>query len=286
MTHFPEGSVVMVTGGGRGIGRAISRSTAAAGALTVVTYRSDEESARATVADIALAGGEAVALHLDISDEASVKGAFSSVRRDYGRLDAMVNNAGKHVDALFHTMSLSTFRDVLDTNLVGTFLTNREAMRMMAIRKSGAIVNLTSASVHRPLRGQANYVAAKSGVLAMTRCIALEGAPYNVRANAVAPGYVVTDMTRGLGRLLDGTLRDSIPLHRLATPEEIAPLVTFLASPDASYITGAEFVCDGGASFNVVSPHARKDRPGRGRRPAPATTPEPAPLQASAPSHR
>lgn len=263
MTSFPHDSVVMVTGGGRGIGRAISRAVAAAGATVVVTYRGDEEAARRTVADIALAGGTADAVQMDVTDEQAVRRAFTGVRRQWGRLDGLVNNAGRHMDALFPTMSLATFREVIDTNLVGTFLTNREAVRIMANQRSGAIVNVTTASIHRPIHGQTNYVAAKSGVLAMTRCIALEAATYNIRANVVAPGFVMTDMTRALERELDDRFLDAIPLRRLATPEEIAPAVAFLLSDDASYITGTELVLDGGTIVNIAQPRARRARPGR-----------------------
>lgn len=243
MKLFSAGAVVAVTGASRGIGRATAVTLGAEGAHVVLGYKENETAAKEIAAAIASVGGSAQASRVDVADEQSTRAFFRSLRQEHDRLDAVVNSAGITRDGFVAGMSLGRFKEVVDTNLVGTFLVGREAMKIMANQRYGSIVNVSSALSLRGGKGQANYVATKAAILAFTRALALEGTTYNVRVNAISPGYVETDMTRGLP--LDA-VAEQVPIGRLASASEIAAVIAFLCSDQSSYMTGSNVVADGG----------------------------------------
>lgn len=234
--------VAIVTGASRGIGRAIALELAEAGARVVVGYRSNEEAA---VAVAEQAGG--VAVRADVSTQEGCD-ALIAAAEQLGSLDILVNNAGKTADTLMMRMSDEQWEDVLAVNSGGPFRMCRAVLPAMVRRRSGCIINIVSVSALRGNAGQANYAASKAAVLAMTRCLAKEVGRRRIRVNAVAPGFIDTDMTAILpDAVIDGA-KKQIPMRRLGTPEEVAPTVRFLCGPGAAYITGQCFVIDGGLS--------------------------------------
>jgi 3-oxoacyl-[acyl-carrier protein] reductase len=244
---FAEGSVALVTGGSRGIGRAVAVDLAAHGVHVVVNYSRSEEHAKELVAQIEADGGSASALRADVTDEDAVREMFRAVRSEHGRLDVLVTSAGVTRDKHLVVMSSAQFRETMDINMTGTFLACREALRIMQHQRRGAIVTLSSASgLDGGFPGQTNYVASKGAIIAFTKALSYEAAPHGVRVNVVAPGFVETDMTRVIPAKLRDTYAGRIRLGRMGRPEEIANLVTFLASDKASYITSETFVANGG----------------------------------------
>jgi 3-oxoacyl-[acyl-carrier protein] reductase len=244
---FADGSVALVTGGSRGIGRAVALDLAREGAHVLVNYARSEQDAKELVSQISQEGGSAAALHADVTDEVSVRDMFRALRSEHGRLDVLVTSAGITRDRHLVAMSLSQFQETMDVNVQGTFLTCREAMRIMQHQRRGSIVTLSSASgLDGGFPGQTNYVASKGAIIAFTKALAYEAAPHGVRANVVAPGFVATDMTRVLPSQIRKQYESRIRLGRMARPEEIAGLVTFLASEKASYVTGEVLVANGG----------------------------------------
>jgi len=239
-----DGQTALVTGGGRGIGRAIALALGEAGAEVVVNYSSSAAAADDVVATITAAGGKAYALQANVSIEEEVDGLIKTVLDRSGRLDVLVNNAGITRDGLLMRMKTSDWQSVIDLNLSGVFLCTRAVARPMLKQKSGRIINITSVVGLMGNAGQANYAAAKAGVIGLTRSTAKELASRGITVNAVAPGFITTDMTKDLDA--DSILKD-IPLGTFGTQEQVAGAVRFLAADSAAaYITGQVLQVDGG----------------------------------------
>ncbi|WP_447001763.1 3-oxoacyl-ACP reductase FabG [Saccharothrix isguenensis] len=244
---FTEGSVALVTGGSRGIGRAVALDLASHGVHVVVNYSRSEQPAKELVAQIEADGGSASTAGADVTDEAAVRAMFQAVRSEHGRLDVLVTSAGVTRDRFMVVMGSKDFRETMDVNMTGTFLACREALRIMQHQRRGAIVTLSSSSgLDGGFPGQTNYVASKGAIIAFTKALSNEAAPHGVRANCVAPGFIATDMTKSIPAKIRAEYESRIRLGRMGTPEEVAQLVTFLASDRASYITSETFVANGG----------------------------------------
>jgi len=244
--HDLSGQVALVTGASRGIGRATALVLAKAGADIAVNYQQSLEPAEALAGELAALGVKSVLVQGDVSDSAQVSEMISKAEEALGGISILVNNAGITRDGLVMRMSDEDFDDVIATSLRGAFLCSRAVARGMMKARSGAIINVSSVIGRRGNAGQANYAAAKAGLVGLTKSLARELGPRGVRVNAVAPGYVVTDMTSELPEKMKEQIMGNTPLGRLASPEEIASVIAFLASPAAAYITGAVIPVDGG----------------------------------------
>ncbi len=242
-----EGRVAAVTGGSRGIGRAIVRALGAQGASVAFTYRASTSAAHEVERELKQIS-PCFAQQCDVRDELQVKAFFDRVSRELGPVDILVNNAGQTQDSLFVFMDNAKWHDVLAVNLNGAFHCIRAVARGMMLRRFGRIINIVSPSGLLGTVGQANYSAAKAGLIGLTRALAREFGPQKVLVNAVAPGLIETDMTREMQPAERDRLLALVSLRRMGSPEEVASLVAFLASDHANYITGQIIAVDGGLS--------------------------------------
>jgi 3-oxoacyl-[acyl-carrier protein] reductase len=239
----PEHATALVTGASKGIGAAIARALAADGWAVGVNYRSDEAGANATVEAIRNAGGRAVAVHADVSNGTG-EDLFARCEEEFGPVLALVNNAGVRADGLAIQLDDDAWSSVIDTNLTAAFRMTRRAMRGMVRARYGRVVNVASVVGPRANAGQSNYAAAKAGLIGMTKTIAAEVARRGVTVNAVAPGFIETDMTKDL----PPEVLKAVPARRPGTPDDVAAAVRFLASDAAGYVTGTTLFVDGGMS--------------------------------------
>ena len=244
-----NGKTALVTGGSRGIGRAVCLALAKQGANIVLCYAGSAEKAAQTAADCTALGVEAMAVQCDVSDAQAVKALVDQALQAFGRIDILVNNAGITRDGLLMTMKEADFDAVLDANLKGSFLCMKAVSRTMLKQRSGRMINVSSVVGLRGNAGQVNYAASKAGVIGMTKSAAKELAGRGITVNAVAPGFIDTDMTAALPEAARTPLLASIPAGRLGSAEEVAGAVAFLASDEAAYITGQVLAIDGGMSM-------------------------------------
>lgn len=245
-TKVLDKKIALVTGGSRGIGKAIALALADAGAHVMITYRSAVTEAQSVVDDIKSKGCEAAAFQSDAAVFVQAKELIDGIVSKYSRLDILVNNAGITKDGLLMRMTEEDWDIVLDTNLKSVFNLCKAAIRPMMSQRSGKIINITSIAGVIGNAGQTNYASSKAGVIGFTKSLAKELGSRNIQVNAVAPGFVETDMTAKLNEEQRKKLEENIPLKRTAKAEEIASVVKFFASPDADYITGQVLCVDGG----------------------------------------
>lgn len=241
-----EGKVAIVTGGSRGIGRATARLLAERGAKVVINYNKSPDEANSAIEEIKARGGTALAVQADVSVAADAQRLVDEAVKQFGRLDILVNNAGITRDTLIMRMSEADWDAVLDTNLKGAYLCAKAAMRPMLKAKGGRIINLSSVSGQAGSGGQANYSAAKAGLIGLTKALAREVGSRSITVNAVAPGFIETDMTNVLADEFKQKALAQIPLERFGKAEEVAEAIAFLASDAAAYITGQVLAVDGG----------------------------------------
>jgi 3-oxoacyl-[acyl-carrier protein] reductase len=240
------GRSALVTGGSRGIGKAIGLRLATQGADVAFSYRGNEAAAKATAGEIEALGRKALPLQANATDPEAADTVVKAMLEAFGKVDILVNNAGITRDDLIMRMSVEAFREVLETNLFGAFYMTKAVTRPMLKAKGGRIINITSVSGQAGQTGQANYSAAKAGLIGLTKATARELASRSITCNAVAPGFVLTELTADLPEALQAEITSRTPLGRFGTTEEIANAVAFLASDDAAFITGQVLAVDGG----------------------------------------
>ncbi len=241
-----ENKIVLVTGAGRGIGASIAKRFASEGAEVIVNYSGNDEAAQKTVDEITAIGGQAQKYKCSVSDSESVKVMIDEIIKKFGRIDILVNNAGITKDGLMLRMTDEDFDRVIDVNLKGTFNCTKYVSKYMLKQKSGKIINISSVVGLSGNAGQINYSASKAGIIGITKSAAKELSSRGITVNAVAPGYVDTDMTKVLSDNIRNEILKNIPLQRMGNVEDISNCVAFLASEDASYITGQVISVDGG----------------------------------------
>lgn len=244
-----QNQTAVVTGGSRGIGRAICLELARQGANLVLCYAGREDAAEETVRACLALGVQALAVRCDVTRAEEVKGLMDTALARFGRIDILVNNAGITRDGLVLMMKEADFSAVLDTNLKGAFLCAKAAVRPMMKQRYGRIINLASVVGLRGNAGQANYAASKAGVIGLTKALAKELSSRGITVNAVAPGFIETDMTAAMPEAAKSATLAAIPMQRLGQPEDVARAVAFLAGPESAYITGQVLAVDGGMSM-------------------------------------
>jgi len=241
-----SGQNVLITGASRGIGAEIAKFLANKGLKVWINYKSSADAADKLKDQIQADGGKAAVIGFDVSDEEAFVSAIKTIVDCDGGLSYLVNNAGITNDKLAMRMSVEDFKKVIDANLTSTFIGCKEALKVMSKKRFGSVVNVASVVAEAGNAGQANYVASKGGVIAMTKTFALEGAARNIRFNSVTPGFIDTDMTKDLPEKVKEEMLKRIPLKRFASPKEVASAVAFLLSDEASYITGETLKVNGG----------------------------------------
>lgn len=241
-----ENRVALVTGAGRGIGRAIALKLASEGAIVIVNYNGSESKAKEVVSLIEEKGGKAEAFQCNVADFSACGQMMESIIEKYGHLDILVNNAGITKDNLLIKMSEEEFDAVIDTNLKGAFHCMKHVSRQMVKQRSGRIINISSVSGVSGNAGQTNYSASKAGIIGMTKTVAREMAARGITVNAIAPGFIQTDMTEVLSDKIKESILEKIPMKQFGEPEDIADTALFLASDQAKYITGQVICVDGG----------------------------------------
>ena len=244
-----EGKTAIVTGGSRGIGRACVMRLATEGAKVALVYHSNQQAAEALVAELQSAASEVRAVQADVRDLGLAHQIVDGLFDEWEKIDVLVNSAGVVHDGLLGAMTQQQWRDVIDTNLGGTFNYCHAVTQPMLMARRGSIVNLSSTAAEFAARGQVNYAASKGGINGLTHALAKELAPRNVRVNAVAPGMIETDMSQVVRGIAGDQIKKMIPMKRIGQPEEIASVVAFLASDDAAYLTGQVLRVDGGLSL-------------------------------------
>lgn len=241
-----ENKVAIVTGGSRGIGKAIALALAQSGCKVVLNYNGNEKGAQEVVKAITAEGGEALAVQGDVANPSTAEKLINTTVEKFGKLDILVNNAGITRDNLLLRLKEEEWDQVLDVNLKGMFYLTKTALKPMMKQRAGRIINISSVVGIAGNVGQSNYAAAKAAVIGFTKSVAKEVASRQILVNAVAPGYIATSMTKELSEEIKNKVLQNIPLGRMGSPEEIAQVVVFLASPAASYITGQTIIVDGG----------------------------------------
>jgi 3-oxoacyl-[acyl-carrier protein] reductase len=246
--------VALVTGGSRGIGRGIVKAFAAEGAKVAVIYRGSQEAASSLVQEVAQAGGTAIAIQCDVTDGPAVDGCVERVGKELGPIDILVNNAGVIEDDLFIRLEPERWNKVIQTNLGGVYNFCRAvAFDHMVRRRKGRIINISSVAAEHVNPDQTNYAASKGAINAFTRALAVELASRNVTVNAIAPGFIETDMSAAVRNKAGDLIKKFIPMKRIGTPEDIARVAVFLASSDSAYLTGQVLTVDGGLSLGAAS---------------------------------